>query len=175
MTFPRPEGDLQPVAAELYRDAMAHLASAVYLVTTQGAAGRGGFTASAVCSVSDTPPTLLVCLNRKSSAYAAFSGNDVLCVNALAADQAGVAGAFGGRTPMDERFSRACWNELLTGAPALEGALTSFDCRIIDRSAMSTHDVLFCEVVALRGVVGGTCLVYAQRRYHTLSELALTS
>ncbi len=45
-----------------FRDAMAHVGAAVNIITTDGPAGRAGFTASAVCSVTDTPPTLLVCL-----------------------------------------------------------------------------------------------------------------
>ena len=39
------------------------LSAAVNVVTTDGPAGRHGFTASAVCSVTDNPPTLLVCMN----------------------------------------------------------------------------------------------------------------
>lgn len=41
-----------------FRDAMSKLAAAVNIITTEGPAGRAGFTASAVCSVTDEPPTL---------------------------------------------------------------------------------------------------------------------
>ncbi len=34
-----------------FRDAMAHVGAAVNIITTDGPAGRAGFTASAVCSV----------------------------------------------------------------------------------------------------------------------------
>ena len=47
-------------AAALLPEAMAQLASAVHLVTTDGPGGRAGLTATSVCSVSDGPPTLLV-------------------------------------------------------------------------------------------------------------------
>ncbi len=50
----------------LFREAMARLGAAVHIITTQGSAGKAGFTATAVASVSDSPPTVLVCLNRKS-------------------------------------------------------------------------------------------------------------
>jgi hypothetical protein len=63
---------------------MSRLGAAVNIVTTDGPAGRAGFTASAVCSVTDEPPTLLVCLNRTASVYPAFEANGVLCVNVLA-------------------------------------------------------------------------------------------
>ncbi|STR46597.1 flavin reductase RutF in pyrimidine catabolism pathway [Klebsiella oxytoca] len=39
-----------------FRDAMAHVGAAVNIITTDGPAGRAGFTASAVCSVTDAPP-----------------------------------------------------------------------------------------------------------------------
>ncbi len=67
-----------------FRDAMAHVGAAVNIITTDGPAGRAGFTASAVCSVTDAPPTLLVCLNRSASVWSIFSQHQALCVNTLA-------------------------------------------------------------------------------------------
>lgn len=164
----------ETVTAAAFREAMAKLASAVHLVTTDGRAGRAGFTASSVCSVSDAPPTLLVCVNRDASAHAAFDGNDVLCVNTLAASQAAIAGSFGGRTPMQDRFACAEWRTLATGALVLPGALAAFDCRIVGRTSMRTHDVLFCEVMALCGAEGDS-LIYAERRYRTLAPQTATA
>ncbi len=68
-----------PVTRDEFRDAMARLGAAVNVVTSAGPAGRGGFTASAVCSVTDDPPSLLVCLNRSSS------GNSLLNPTACSA------------------------------------------------------------------------------------------
>jgi flavin reductase len=83
-----------PVSRQEFRDAMARLGAAVNIVTTDGAAGRGGITATAVCSVTDDPPTLLVCLNRTSPRSALFLANGVLCVNTLSAGQQAVSNAF---------------------------------------------------------------------------------
>ncbi|PLP28243.1 FMN reductase, partial [Klebsiella pneumoniae] len=85
-----------------FRDAMAHVGAAVNIITTDGPAGRAGFTASAVCSVTDTPPTLLVCLNRSASVWPVFSEHHTLCVNTLAAGQEALSTLFGGKTAMDE-------------------------------------------------------------------------
>jgi len=76
-----------PVIREDYRDAMARLAAAVNIITTDGPSGRAGFTATAVCSVTDEPPTLLVCLNRSASAHPIVTANGQLCVNTLAGAQ----------------------------------------------------------------------------------------
>jgi flavin reductase (DIM6/NTAB) family NADH-FMN oxidoreductase RutF len=58
MTRLRAETDTKKVASREYRDAMACLGAAVNVVTTDRSAGRAGFTASAVCSVTDDPPTV---------------------------------------------------------------------------------------------------------------------
>lgn len=72
---------------QTFRDAMACVGAAVNIITTDGPAGQAGFTASAVCSVTDSPPTLLVCLNRGASVWPTFTENRTLCVNTLNAGQ----------------------------------------------------------------------------------------
>lgn len=158
----RADGSAPDAAA--YREGMARLAGAVHLVTTDGPGGRAGFTATAVCSVSDTPPTLLVCINRSSSAYPAFVSNARLCVNGLAAGHETLAASFGQR-PLAERFRVGAWEAGLGGGPVLTDALAVFQCRIVRRVPTGTHDVLFCEVDAVGGG-GDTALVYGFRRYH---------
>jgi flavin reductase len=154
------------VASQDYRDAMACLGAAVNIVTTDGRAGRAGFTASAVCSVTDNPPTLLVCMNRGSSAYASVTKNGVVCVNVLSARHERLSRLFGGRIPVDERFAAAAWSTLETGAPVLADCAVAFDCRIIDVANVGTHDVLFCRVVALQRSDCADNLIYFGRDYH---------
>src|SRR3954468_11240520 len=133
-----------------YRDAMARLGAAVNIVTTDGPGGLAGFAATAVCSVTDDPPTLLVCLNRASSAYPAVTANQVLCVNTLSHSHEGLSRRFGGKTPVKERFEGASWSVLETGAPALDDALISLDCKVRTISDGGTHDILICEVLAIK-------------------------
>lgn len=166
-----PELSSPELSSQSYRDAMSGLAAAVNIVTTNGPGGRAGFTATAVCSVSDQPPTLLVCLNRSASAFAAFEQNDALCVNTLNADQMNLSNLFGGKTDMDERFAAASWRGGESGAPVLDNALVSFDCRIIQRVSLGTHDTLFCEVLAVTAPQSSAGLVYFDRGYHGLTRL----
>lgn len=151
-----------------FREAMSKVGAAVNIVTSDGPAGKAGFAATAVCSVSDAPPMMLVCLNRSSSAYAATIENGALCINVLAAEHEPLSRLFGGKTPVEERFGGANWSVLTTGAPALEGALASIDCRIRTVADGNSHDILICEVEAIRQQSEGDGLVYFKRRYHTL-------
>lgn len=156
---------LETVDPQLFRQGMAHLAAAVNIITTHGPAGQAGFTASAVCSVSDTPATLLVCLNRSASVFDTFKQNQVLCVNTLAGHQQHLSNLFGGKTPMNERFAQGKWSTLKTLAPVLQDALVSFDCEIVQSLSVGSHDVLICEVKAIQQHPDQTALMYFNRTY----------
>jgi flavin reductase len=163
------------VSRQEFRDAMARLGAAVNVVTTDGAAGRAGFTASAVCSVTDDPPTLLVCLNRASRGNALFKANGVLCVNTLAAGQHALSDVFAGKGGLEteDRFAAACWTRLVTGAPVLEEAsVVSFDCRIAEVVEKGTHSVLFAEILAIRQGAAGGALIWYGRDYHPVGNAA---
>jgi flavin reductase len=163
------------VSREQFRDAMARLGAAVNVVTTDGAAGRAGFTASAVCSVTDDPPTLLVCVNRASRGYAQFKANAVLCVNTLAAGQHDLSDAFAGKGGLDSdgRFALARWGKLATGAPVLEdAAVVAFDCRIAEVLEKGTHSVFFAEIAAIRQGAPGGALIWYGRDYHPVGHAA---
>ncbi len=159
-----------PVDRQAYREAMARLGAAVNVITTDGPGGRAGFTASAVCSVTDTPPTLLVCANRANDSYPALKTNGVLCVNTLAATHEEVSAVFAGLTAHspEGRFEAGVWAALLTGAPVLEDAAVAFDCRIDRAVEVGTHDVFFCIVEAVRLGVARETLIYFARGYHRL-------
>ena len=108
-----------------FRDMMSRFGVAVSVITTDGAAGQCGFTCTAVCSVTDEPPTILVCLNRKSQMNAVFRQNGVLCVNVLSAEQEDLSATFAGRRDisMADRFAVCPWDRVATGAPALRHVL----------------------------------------------------
>ena len=150
-----------------FREAMSQLGAAVHVVTTAGAAGRAGFTATAVCSVSDQPATMLVCLNRRSQATPIVDTNRVLSVNTLRAGSEALADVFAGRSKctMDERFNTGSWSELATGSPLLGDAVVACDCRVIEIKSVATHNVVFAGVVAVRLGRPGAALVYHERAY----------
>ena len=95
---------LTPVTPDQYRQGMSSLAAAVNVVTTKGPEGRAGFTATAVCSVSDNPATLLVCLNRGASVHEVFKNSTHLVINTLTSQHQPISNTFGGKAPMNERF-----------------------------------------------------------------------
>lgn len=157
--------------AHAFREAMAMLASAVNVITTDGPSGLAGFTATAVCSVTDQPPTLLVCMNRTSFAHPFFRDNQVLCVNVIGADNRDIPAIFADRTiEMPQRFARVPWHRLRTGSPLIDEAIVSFDCRIAATNEVGSHSVFLCEVQTIRRSSGQAGLVYFNRDYHAVGE-----
>lgn len=155
-----------------FRDGMSMLASAVTVVTTGGARGRAGFTATAVTSVTDQPPTLLVCMNRSTYAHPILAHDASLCVNVLSADQQTLSPLFADRNvTMDERFDRVGSRTLETGSPALDGAVVSVDCRILKVLEFGSHSVFFCQVASMSKSGGQDALVYFDRGYHSVCEV----
>jgi cob(II)yrinic acid a,c-diamide reductase len=161
---------LNKIEATAYRQAMSHFAGAVHVVTTDGPAGRRGVTVTAACSVSDNPPTLLVCLNRGNSANSMFDENGVFALNTLAEEHEALSIAFSGKghLPQEDRFGLSEWESSETGAPVLAGAAAVFDCRVVDAKDMATHRVLFGEVLGLRSRGVSKPLIYHGRAYHSL-------
>jgi flavin reductase len=150
-----------------FREAMSRLGAAVHVITTDGPNGKTGFTATAVCSVSDAPPTLLVCLNRAATSMPILRGNGVFCVNTLSASDELVADTFAGRTkvPREARFDAGQWSTLVTGSPALMSAVVAFDCRVSEVKAVASHDIYFGVVVAIHSGPPAAALVYHDRAY----------
>lgn len=161
-----------------FRSAMAHLPAAVNIVTTDGPHGRVGITVSAVCSVSDSPPTVLVCVNRSSATHDIFKSNGEICINVLSGEHEELARHFSGATkvPMAERFGWDIWEENRASVPVLRDALVKIVGRISDHSVQGSHSVIFVQVDRIEVQQESDSLVYFKRQFHRLSvtpELAM--
>lgn len=148
-----------------FRNAMSLLSSAVSVVTTHGETGQFGFTASAVCSVTDSPPSLLVCMNRSASSHGHFVDNQVLAVNVLGSRHQSIAQAFSSKISPTQRFTHGIWQSLVTGSPILSDALVSFDCAIEQMQIVGTHTICICQVLAIRHNDSQESLVYFNRAF----------
>lgn len=170
MTIPASEQGRLPLDTHSFREAMSRIAAAVHVVTTDGPGGQQGATVSAACSVSDDPPSILICLNRQTRVHSAVLQNRCFCLNTLSDDHEGISDSFAGRDnlEMSDRFAKADWTILATGCPALDSARLSVDCEIYSVSEMGTHSIIVGTVVDLRMTDPGKSLIYVRRGYKSL-------
>jgi flavin reductase (DIM6/NTAB) family NADH-FMN oxidoreductase RutF len=165
------EEDLVIEDRQAFLDAMSRAATGVTVVTSDGEYGRRGQTVSAMCSVSADPPSLLVCLNRKSLLVPVIEGNGVFGVSVLRADQRRISDSFAGHPlngdePYD--FERVRWQTAVTGSPLLTSAVAKFDCRVAEAITFGTHTIFIGRVLAALSNKGKP-LLYASRGYGELS------
>ncbi len=160
----------ESVDPALFREAMSRVASPVHVITTSGPSGLAGFTATAVASVSDAPPMLLVCVKHDGASASAITENGAFAVHTLGADQIALADRFAGRGGHSaaERFAGLDYALGLTGAPLLATALAVFECRLTEAQRHGSHLVCFGQVVQVLSGGEGASLLYARRGYRTL-------
>ncbi|ODT13917.1 MAG: hypothetical protein ABS57_17195 [Mesorhizobium sp. SCN 65-12] len=150
------------MSADIFLAGMRRIAGAVTVITTTGGNGeRRGLTATAVCSLSVEPPSLVACVNRKTWVAQFVRDAGVFAVNVLSHSQESIARTFAGHTPLAgaDRFSSGDWRAGRTGAPVVAGALASFECRLGKLIEHTTHVILIGEVVET-AIGDGDSLVY---------------
>lgn len=161
----------QPVDEDQFRLGMRTLAAAVTIITSTNAGHRHGMTATAVCSVSAEPPTLLVCLNKATATHGAVAKSGAFCVNLLRAEDWELSTAFSGAQSGESRFKSREWTRLATGSPVLIDALASFDCRVVKTVVQGTHSVVFGRVEQVLFGKKGKPLLYSDGHYAKLASL----
>lgn len=136
--------------AKDYRAIMRQQAGAVALICTSTPRSRYGLTATAVCSVTDDPPTLLACVNKTATAHDHIFETEEFCVNLLAEQHEKIAGIFAGMTDLtgDDRFKVKGfkWTKYKSGMPRLSGALATLDCQVVEKQQFATHTIFFGAV-----------------------------
>ena len=163
----------KPVDAEQFKTGMRTLAGAVNIITSMHASHRYGMTATAVCSATAEPPTVLVCINKLAATHNAVAKSRVFCVNVLRAEDWELSTAFSGGASGDTRFKTRDWARLATGSPVLIDALVSFDCRVAKTLAHGTHSIFLGQVEQILIGKKGKPLLYSEGQYAKLASLTV--
>ena len=163
----------KPIDTEQFKTGMRSLAGAVNIITSAHASHRYGMTATAMCSVSAEPPTLLVCVNKHASTHEAITKSKVFCANVLRAEDWELSTLFSGLQTGEGRFRSRNWSKLATGSPVLVDALASFDCRVVKSLPHGTHTVFLGQVEQVLLGQKGKPLLYSEGQYAKLASLTL--
>ena len=153
-----------------YRLGMQRLASGVSVVTAVGADGtRYGLTATAVCALSWSPPSVVTCVNKKSRLADVIQEASTFAVNVLGTAHRHVAEAFAGQVSGlrgSARFAYGKWSYSSDGVPVLEDAPACFICKVDDAIDRPTHLLLIGAVTDVRVARAETpLLVYFSHRF----------
>ncbi|WP_242127384.1 flavin reductase family protein [Sphingobium sp. Sx8-8] len=168
---PRSVAPLNIDVAQAFRGAMRRLAATVTIVTARQGDEWFGMTMTAVTSLSMDPPTLLICVNRKTRLHAVLAAVEgaSFCVNLLRPGHEEAASAFGGSVEPTARFGIGEW-ACEDGAPYLVDAQSNLFCDVTTAIAYGSHTIFIGAVrqVRLEGDVAP--LIYGDGRYLPFSS-----
>ena len=163
--------DRPPDTTDRFRTALAQLAGGVVVVTTTTPDGEpAGATVTAVCSVSLSPPLVLVCLAAGSSTRRAIADSGRYTLNVLAAGDRERSDRFAGTG--DRKFETESWERGRSGCPVLSGALAVCECEVEQAIEAGDHTVFIGRVVAAEANAepGTAPLLWHRGRYADLAR-----
>lgn len=150
--------------------AIGQRALGVSVVTAKGTDGPAGFLGLSTAHVCADPATMLVSIDKRTSALQAVLQGRHFAINYLAEDQQAVADAFGGRTEAKgaDRFASHAWTSLTTGAPVLADAAGAIDCTL--EETIERHGVIIALGRVVDWVAGSRPpLVFFRGKYGSLA------
>ncbi len=154
------------VSPELFRRACALFPTGIAVLTTRAENGTPhGLTINAFCSLSLTPPLVLVAVDRVCTLLETFEKSGHFAVNFLASDQRHLSIRFA-ELP-EGRFAGVSWIPGAEGAPLIEGAIGSLECQTTNIIDGGDHRALIGEVIGAN-IGEGEPLVFFRSGYTAL-------
>jgi flavin reductase (DIM6/NTAB) family NADH-FMN oxidoreductase RutF len=150
-----------------FREAIAHFATGVTVVTTTFDGRPAGMTASAVCSLSVDPILLLVCIDNRLPTHRAIDGSRSFAVNVLGEGDEGLAHRFA--RPAEDKFAGV---ELVerSDPPVLARAIASFVCEVQERVPGGDHSIFVGRVLSCAATPGRRPLLYFRSSFGALRD-----
>jgi flavin reductase (DIM6/NTAB) family NADH-FMN oxidoreductase RutF len=156
-----------PIERDELRRVMGHFATGVTIITTHDGDQRHyGLTANAVCSLSLTPPRILVCVDKRAESHGVFERSRSFVVNVLTRAQESLSRRFA--VSGGDKFTEVPYRTGRTGCAILEGALAHIECRLVEVLEGGDHTIYVGEVESAHADEGEPLLFfrgqYAQLR-----------
>jgi flavin reductase (DIM6/NTAB) family NADH-FMN oxidoreductase RutF len=157
--------DLDVPAA--FRQSMSLMASAVAVVTTRVEGRPWGMTITACCSVSATPPMILVSLLSTTVSALGIRTNGEYGLSLLGSRAIDVA-KFGAAPGAPKFLDDGNWLSIqgAGSTPCVRGSLTHLDCEVVDELVAADHSIFVGRVRSVAFPVEDHPLVYCHRQYH---------
>ena len=149
------------------RQGMRRLASGVSIVTAIDPDGkRFAMTASSVTSVSDAPPSLLVCIHKETRISRAMERGSQFCINVLAQNQQALSVNCSLPETEMSRFNLGDWKvDNRSGLCYLPAAQSVFFCRKQQAVEYGTHVVFIGDITAVKIAGDINPLIYYDGQY----------
>jgi flavin reductase (DIM6/NTAB) family NADH-FMN oxidoreductase RutF len=162
----------KPIQApvEAFRHFFRKQVSTVTVITASDGRRRAGLTATAVCSLMDSPPSLIVSIGRHSRTAELALGTRRFGLNLLNEDQADIARVFArhaaNELEAEEKFQDTeGWIAGPEGIPVLSISLGSAVCDVFESHEFTSHVVVLGTMRDITFAPEGWPLLYGQQKF----------
>jgi 3-hydroxy-9,10-secoandrosta-1,3,5(10)-triene-9,17-dione monooxygenase reductase component len=152
-----------------FRSALGHFGSGVTVVTMAHEAQKSGLTVSAFCSVSLTPPYVLVCIDKRSSTLELIRKSQAFAVNILTQDQVSISNHFASKS--EDKMSGIPHHLGILGTPLLDGTQAYLECKVTQEIDAGDHFIYLGEVEDAGVDEGKSPLLYFHGKYGSFTPL----
>jgi flavin reductase (DIM6/NTAB) family NADH-FMN oxidoreductase RutF len=159
------------VAAADLRRLYGYFPTGVTIVTCRVGPRTHGITVNSFTSLSLDPPLVLVCIDRTTIAYQMIPEAGTFAINFLGETQRRICDYFAKRLAPDpnDEFAEIPHRLGASGAPLVDGAVATIECRLIERYPGGDHDIFVGEVIDAAIRADDLPLVFYRGRFPRLA------
>jgi flavin reductase len=155
------------ISCDQFKAVMRRFAANVNVITSADGPLLNGMTATAVCSVTAEPPSVLVIVNKTNRSHPIIKKSGAFAINVLSLAQQDMARHFSSR--IADPFSAIKFSIGKTGCPIIAGSDAYVECVVIKEVELGTHTIFVGEVVA-SDLSDGEPLLYHGGQYRRLGQ-----
>ncbi len=124
---------------------------------------RNAITVSSVTSISINPPSIITCINKKSSIHESLAPNSKFCINLLNEKQQDIAEICSDPNRINERFDNIEW--IGDKPPIMKNALVNIICKVDKIVEYKTHSIVIGLVQKMNNSEHKNPLMYQEGMY----------
>ena len=161
------------IDASTFRRLLARFASGIAIITARDGDRDVGMTVSAFCSVSLSPPLVLVCVDSKASMHALLLRHPKLGISIISSEHEAHSRRFADKNEA-RRFDGVPFTRGESAVMLLDDATAQLECQLVSHHPAGDHTIFLAEVE--RGAMGHSePLLHFGGRYAQLAATAALS
>ena len=131
--------------ADTFRRLLSRFASGVAIITAREGDRDVGMTVSAFCSVSLSPPLVLVCVDRGASMHDLLLQHPTLGISVMACEHEAYCRRFADKRET-QRFRGVSFTRGETAVALLDDAMLHLECQLVHHCEAGDHTIFIAEV-----------------------------
>jgi flavin reductase (DIM6/NTAB) family NADH-FMN oxidoreductase RutF len=156
------------IDSDTYRRLLSRFASGIAIITARDGERDVGMTVSAFCSVSLSPPLVLVCVDHSASMHDLLLGHPKLGISIMACEHEAECRRFADKNET-QRFEGASFTRGESGVALLDDAMSCLECQLVHHCEAGDHTIFIAQVE--RGAMrDGQPLLYYRGQFAQLAS-----